>query len=428
MPSAIGIDFGTSNSTVGYSGTDGPRLIALEGIRTAIPRAVFFDFEESHTLFGGEAVAAYTNQHHGRLLRALKSILGSSLIYDKTKLDRRQVSFLDIIGEFLAHLKAKAEANLQTDIDSVVLGRPVWFVDNDPEADPHAQQQLEQAARTQGFKHICFQYEPVAAALDYEQGVQQEELTLIIDIGGGTSDFSIVRVSPDRRKAEDRKSDILASTGVHVGGTDLDKRLSLRQIMPLLGYNTSQRARAELNLPASVYFDLATWHRIAFLYNHKTTMALKEMHRLSAQPGLVDRLMKIVEERNGHRLAGDMEAGKIGLSHQASVPLKLDYVESGLNVLLQKDIFEEATEQERSKIVQGIGECITQAGIASTQIDTVFLTGGTTAIPSIYHACSNAVPNARIVEGDKLGSVGMGLAIDSAIKFGCSFNEHHQKR
>ena len=48
-----------------------------------------------------------------------------------------------------------------------MLGRPVHFVDEDEEGDKRAEQELEKAARAQGFKHIAFQFEPIAAALDY---------------------------------------------------------------------------------------------------------------------------------------------------------------------------------------------------------------------------------------------------------------------
>jgi hypothetical chaperone protein len=414
---AIGIDFGTSNSTVGFMEHKRPQLIALEDGKTTIPSAVFFDIEQHQTLFGRAAVRSYVDHCEGRLLRALKSILGSSLIDDTTRVGGRRLSFKTIIGEFIGHLKATAENQLSCEIDSVVLGRPVRFVDGDDRADKAAEHQLESAAHAHGFRHIQFQYEPIAAALDYEQSVTREELALIVDIGGGTSDFSVVRVSPERRGAPDRKDDVLANTGVHVGGTDLDRRISVDQVMPLLGYKTTMRDKPEIDLPMAVFHDLATWHKIGFLYNNKVMHKLHELHAMAARPDLVQRLVKVVHDRNGHRLAGQVEAAKIMLSTNARNTLALNFIEPGLEAALHKNIFESSIKPEQNKIVTCINECLSQANLSASQIDTLFMTGGTTSIPSVFDACKHALPQAKLVEGDKLGSVGSGLAIDASTKF-----------
>ena len=202
MPPAFGgIDFGTSNSTVGIVAAGRPQLVALEGADTTLPSAVFFNFEDNHTYFGRRAIADYTDNAEGRLLRALKSVLGSSLIHEKTRIKARSVAFSDIIGEFIGFLKARLDDAVQDTVEDVVLGRPVHSSSTTMRPPtPQRRDELEKAARRQGFKHIEFQYEPIAAALDYEQSVQRQELALIVDIGGGTSDFSIVRVSPEGAK------------------------------------------------------------------------------------------------------------------------------------------------------------------------------------------------------------------------------------
>lgn len=418
MAASIGVDFGTSNSTAGYSDSRGPQLLPLEDGKTTIPSAIFYDTEDHRTLFGRKAIAAYIDHGEGRLLRALKSVLGSNLIEDTTQVGARRISFKSIIGEFIGHLKATAEAKLERPVENAVLGRPVWFIDGDAEADLAAQTQLEAAARTNGFKHIQFQYEPIAAALDYEQTVAREELALIADIGGGTSDFSIIRVSPERRGKADRKSDILGNTGVHVGGTDLDRGLSVGQVMRLFGHRTPQRVRPELELPSSYYFDLATWHKIVFLYNRKFLNSLKEIRHIAMHPDLVDRLIRLVKDRNGHRLAGDVEAAKIALSEADTASFELGYVETGLGVSVERTRFEADIAYETNKIARCIEDCVTQAGVAPEMIDTIVLTGGTTSVPAVFNLCRRIAPNARLVESNKLGSVGTGLAIDAALKFG----------
>jgi hypothetical chaperone protein len=422
MSAAIAIDFGTSNSAVGFLKDGSPCLVELEDKRMTIPSAVFYDTEENSVRVGNEAISFYVDGCEGRLLRSLKSILGNSLINESTEIGYKNIKFKDIIADFIEHLKNKAEQALGDSVDSVVMGRPVWFVDSDEQADALAQSHLEEISKKAGFKNVLFQYEPIAAALDYEQSVKKEELALIVDIGGGTSDFSVVRVSPDRRGKTDRKEDVLANTGVHVGGTDLDLRLSLEQVMPLFGYKTRTRSLfpgdAILDLPSTYYRELATWHKIVFLYNNNAMRGVKELHYRAQRQDLVERLVRIIRHQEGHRLAADVEAAKIILSEKEKASFSLSYVEKGLCASVCRKMFERDIENEQQRIVFQIQECLKQAGVSPSGINTLFLTGGSTAIPIIAQACRNTVPHARVVAGNRFGSVGMGLTIDAGIKFG----------
>ncbi|QAZ66982.1 heat-shock protein [Solidesulfovibrio carbinolicus] len=419
---ALGIDFGTSNSAVGLLKDGLSCLVALEDGKQTIPSAIFYDTEEDAVRFGNEAIAFYMDGCEGRLLRSLKSILGSSLVNESTEVGYKNIAFKDIIVTFVRHLKATAETAVGHDVDRVVMGRPVRFVDADEQADVLAQAHLEEIARKAGFREVLFQYEPIAAALDYEQSVKQEELALIVDIGGGTSDFSVVRVSPDRRGKADRKQDILANTGVHVGGTDLDLKLSLEQVMPLFGYRTQTRSLHPgdpiLDLPPMYYRELATWHKIVFLYNNRALQGVKNIKYHAQRQDLVDRLVRIIERQEGHRLAGDVEAAKIALSQQDAASISLNYVEKGLEASLRRQPFESDIAPETASIVLKINECLTLAGVPASAIETLFMTGGSTAIPCIAQACRQTVPAARLVEGSRFGSVGIGLALDAGRKFG----------
>ncbi|WP_292293431.1 Hsp70 family protein, partial [Mesorhizobium sp.] len=323
MQSAFGgIDFGTSNSTVGVIRNGQARLVALEGEQPTLPSAVFFNFEDGHTYFGRRAISDYTDSIEGRLMRSLKSVLGSSLAHEKTRIKARLIGFTDIIGFFIAHLKQRLEEDAGTSVETIVLGRPVQFVDDDAEADARAQGELEKAARAQGFKHIAFQFEPIAAALDYEQKVAREELALIVDMGGGTSDFSVVRVSPERARSADRKGDILANRGIHIGGTDFDRLLSIAHVMPELGYLTPTKD-GKRNLPASYFIDLATWQRINLVYTAKAMTDLRQIRFEAERADLVGRFIHIVEHRYGHAIAGLVERAKIALTDQSSAEVRV---------------------------------------------------------------------------------------------------------
>ena len=411
-----GIDFGTSNSTVGVIRNGQARLVALEGEQPTLPSAVFFNFEDGHTYFGRRAIADYTDAIEGRLMRSLKSVLGSSLAHEKTRIKARQIGFIDIVGMFVGHLKKRLEADAGAPVENVVLGRPVQFVDDDADADAKAQGELEKAARAQGFKHIAFQFEPIAAALDYEQGVAREELALIVDMGGGTSDFSIVRVSPQRARSGDRKDDILANRGIHIGGTDFDRLLSIAHVMPKLGYLTPTKD-GKRNLPASYFIDLATWQRINLVYTAKAMTDLRQIRFEAKRADLVERFIHIVEHRYGHALAGLVERAKIALTDQASADVTVALPGVHFAAEITRTGLEETIAADIGRVSATVRQTITEAGVKASEITAVFLTGGSTAIPLARREILSLVPQAAVIEGDMFGSVGLGLALDARRKF-----------
>ncbi|PWB83823.1 MAG: heat-shock protein, partial [Methylocystaceae bacterium] len=311
-----GLDFGTSNSTVACARGDGSALVPVEGDKTTIPSSIFFDFDDGSACFGRQALQAYVDGQDGRLMRSLKSVLGHPLLDETVRIKRRAYTYGDIIGLLVAHLKRSADAAAGADVSQVVMGRPVHFVDDDETADRKAQDSLEAIARAQGFRHVEFQYEPIAAALDYERTVAEEQYALIADIGGGTSDFSIVRVSPQGRARADRSADVLANTGVHIGGTDFDRLLSMKAVMPHFGLNSETKSHFGgkiLAVPNAYFGDLATWHRINLLYSQATLRELNDLEKRSLAPALLRRLRNVVEQRQGHAIALQVERAKIAL-------------------------------------------------------------------------------------------------------------------
>lgn len=413
-----GMDFGTSNSTFAVAGgNQAPRLLPLEDGKPTIPSAIFFSFEEDRTYFGRQAVSEYVTGADGRLMRSIKSVLGTSLFNDTTRVKREALKFSDILGRFIGELKHRSEAVLGSEIGEIVCGRPVRFVDDDDAADAEAQRQLESAVRAQGYRHVEFQFEPIAAALDYEQQVTGEELGLVADIGGGTSDFTVIRVSPERARAKDRKADILATAGVHVGGTDFDRLLSLKKVMPLMGYGT-ETADGKRPLPSAPYYDLATWHRINRLYNAKVMAELRSTQQEARFPDLVAMLVALVEDRQGHRLAGRVEEAKIALSEAALTQFRFVTRDVRLETGIALEELDAVLAAANESIAKAIGRTLAAAGIAGERIDTLILTGGSTRVPAVAGMLRGLFPTARAVETDAFGSVGLGLAIDAARRFG----------
>lgn len=413
---ALGIDFGTSNSTVGWWRPDTEPLIALEDDKITLPSVIFFNVEERRPVYGRLALHEYLEGYEGRLMRSLKSLLGSSLLKSETTVLGSAMPFKDLLGLFIGELKKRAETVAGREFESVVLGRPVFFVDDDPKADQEAQDTLVAVAQKLGFKDVSFQYEPLAAAFDYERSIQREELVLIVDIGGGTSDFSLVRLSPERREVADRQGDILATGGVHIGGTDFDKQLSIQGVMPLFGYGSKMKSDAFM--PTSYHLNLATWHTINAVYAQKSQLALQNMRYDIVDATGIDRLFKLIEQRAGHWLAMQVEASKIELSDAERRDIDLARVEAGLVAELSRELFEGAIGPLLERVRGSISELLNSADVNPARVDTVFFTGGSSGVPALRQSVAAMLPNARHVDGDRFGGIGNGLAIEAMKRYG----------
>jgi hypothetical chaperone protein len=413
---ACGIDFGTSNSTVGWSRPGQAALLALEGDKLTLPSVVFFHAEDSVTSYGRAALADYLIGDEGRLMRSLKSLLGTSLMDDFTEVAGRVLPFRELLALFIGELKSRAEVSAGQSFSSAVLGRPVFFVDDDPQADKVAENTLAEIARAAGLRHIEFQYEPIAAAFDYESQISREELVLVVDIGGGTSDFALVRLGPEQAGKQERKDDILASGGVHIGGTDFDKHLSLAGVMPLLGLGS--QLKSGLQVPSSPYFNLATWHTINQAYTRKAWAQIVEVTREGCEPEKLQALQNLVQQKDGHWLAMQVEAAKISLSSESEVLMDLSRIGGAKDVRMQRTIFDHAIAGLVGRIGETVNQLLRDAEVAADQVDTVFFTGGSSGVPLLRQSVGELLPQAQRVEGDLFGSIGAGLAIDAARKFG----------
>jgi hypothetical chaperone protein len=416
MANACGVDFGTSNSTVGWVRPGQSALLPLEDGKATLPSVVFFNADDEQVRYGRAALADYLEGYEGRLMRSLKSLLGTSLMEGQTEVAGRALPFRQLLAHFIGEVKRRAEREAGRTFDRAVFGRPVYFVDDDAEADRLAEDTLAGIARSVGFHEIGFQYEPIAAAFDYESRIDREELVLIADIGGGTSDFSLVRLGPGRTGRAERRDDILATGGVHIGGTDFDKYLSLVSVMPLLGHGSALLSGAAV--PSSYYFNLATWHTINQAYTRKSIAQLADLVRDAAEPDKLKRLQRLIDERAGHWLAMRVEEAKIALSDAPEVALDLDRLDPPETLRVGRELFTTSIAGLVDNVGATVQRLLGDAGIAPERVDTVFFTGGSSGVASLRERIAAIVPDARRVEGDLFGSIGAGLAIDAARKFG----------
>ena len=289
------------------------------------------------------------------------------------------------------------------------MGRPVHFVDDDPERDALAQRSLLQAAQSVGFEDVAFQLEPIAAALDYERRLKRESVVLVVDIGGGTSDFTVVRLGPQRMTRAERANDILATTGVHIGGTDFDQKLSLEQVMPMLGYRHLGPQQREV--PSRIFFDLSTWHLINWLYQSRALSQARDLRSNYSDPHMHQRLMKVLNHRLGHQMAHELEQAKIRCSdlHDNTV-VDLSFVEKGFAVQLAPSDMREHLETLLSRVVACARDCVQRAGVSDGALDAIYLTGGSSALRPFQAALQAEFPGVALVEGDLFGGVAAGLA------------------
>nr|WP_315234638.1 Hsp70 family protein [uncultured Albidiferax sp.] len=409
----LGIDFGTSNTVAALVRADGSLdTIALDAGKPTLPTALFFSHEDQHTSFGTAAMQAYLAGTDGRLMRSIKSLLGSSLMDEKTVVNGQLMSFTDILGLFFKELKKRSEAHLGHAVQHAMLGRPVHFVDGNPARDALAQATLEQAARAAGFDEVQFQLEPIAAAFDFERRVTQDTTVLVVDIGGGTSDFTVVRVGPGRQALGDRSRDILATTGVHIGGTDFDQILNLRHAMPLLGLGHTGPSGREV--PSGVFFDLSTWHLIHQSYSRKSLAQAADLRDAYTDRRMHQRLLQVLQDRVGHHILANVEAAKIACSLSAApADIDLDCIERGLDARLTPEGLAQALQAQLARVVQCAQECVELAGVERP--DAVYLTGGSSALAPLQQALQALFPQSRMVVGDRFSSVAAGLAYAGSV-------------
>jgi hypothetical chaperone protein len=262
---------------------------------------------------------------------------------------------------------------------------------------------------------VEFQLEPIAAALDYERTLTREETVLVIDVGGGTADFALVRLAPGRRARIDRTADVLANQGIHIAGTDFDARLHLAWVMPVLGYGaTGPKGKP---VPSPVFFDLSTWHRINLLYTPRFSASLRELRAFFTDAAIYRRLQNVIEQRLGHELLGRTEQAKIELSQAAQARVDLARIEGGLGAAAVQSEMIALLARLLDKLVAVARTAVASAGIADTGVSTLYFTGGSSGMTALRAAFERAFPASRVVVGDLFGSVVSGLGLDAGRRF-----------
>ncbi|MDF0534146.1 molecular chaperone [Shewanella sp. A32] len=448
----IGFDYGTSNCSVAHMVNGEPQLLPLENASHYLPSTLAAPTRESVSEYlfrhyqiqpldavGQQLLrrSVATNREEGINLHAEDLLFGQAalelylahpqdLYYVKSPksflgamgLHEVQLSFFeDLVCAMMANIKRRAEQISQQTIDDTVIGRPINFQGSGGEASNHqAENILRRAATRAGFRQIEFQFEPVAAGLEYEAGLTQEQTVLVVDIGGGTTDCSLLQMGPNWRKKKDRNDSLLAHSGQRVGGNDLDIHLAFRQLMPHFGLGSLLESGLEMPMKQ-------LWNPVAIndlsaqndFYGQRNLAELKLLHKEAQQPQKLAHLLQVYHDTLGYSLVRRAEEAKIALSQQPEFHSTLTLATEALPVTIHYDEMLQALDGPKLQITKLVREALTQGGCAP---DVIFMTGGSARSPVLRQAVAEVLPQVPLVSGNDFGSVTAGLARWAEVCFG----------
>lgn len=407
---SLGIDFGTSNTGAAYLRDGKPHLIELSPGQTSFPTTFFFDYENRKTLMGHEANRALLGGEDGRFMRALKRVLGTTLMHQPRQILNDRVTFVDIIARFLRHVKTQAEAETGLTFDHVISGRPVVFHGAGDPREAQAQADLQACYSAAGFKDVSFVNEPEAAAIASGALEHAGEIGLIVDIGGGTSDFSVFR-------SGNAGVEILANHGVRIGGTDFDRAINIDRVMPLLGRGGDLRkimGPGTTPLPKAIFNDLATWEKIPFLYTAQNRRLVDEMAGLAIEPEKLNRFADVLEHELGHEIAFAVERGKIdaNVGNENSL-IVLDQIEKGLSAPIPADALGCVLAPYAETLLLTAQETLDLAGLDAARVDRVIYVGGSSLMKMVTDTMNARFPKAQHAFSEVFSAVADGLALSS---------------
>lgn len=425
---AIGIDFGTTNSSVALA-TGGAQVSLVTfpngAAETTSSRSVLYleqlksptGVRRIHSLTGPAAILHYLDaEEKGRLIQSLKSHLSSRSLTG-TEIFGRRHKLEDLIARMLKDLRRRAEEQFGTPIHHATIGRPVRFVGAaNSEDDDFAVERLREAFTLAGFERVEFEFEPIAAAYTYQATLDHDELILIGDFGGGTSDFSLVRVGPGVQRRGRTPKDLLGNSGVGVAGDAFDARIVRKLVSPELGSNSEARSMNKLlpAVPAWIYANLERWHYLSFLRTNNVREILKSARIRALEPAKIEALIALIEEDLGFQLHQAVQRLKFELTRSETAEFRFQDGSIDLRVPVKRAEFEKWINEDLLAIERCIDKLFEDSGISPSEVDRVFLTGGSSFVPAVRRIFSIRFGAGRISSGNEFTSVAHGLALRAA--------------
>jgi hypothetical chaperone protein len=422
MDRSVGIDFGTTNSAVGVAEADGRVTLARfphrGGVSDTFRSILYFhpQLRDAQNrlapLAGMRAIDRYLEAaDEGRLMQSLKSYLADRT-FERTNVFGRSLSLIDLLGLLLRDLRERAEEALGPLGRRLVVGRPVHFSNaSGPEDDAFAVDRLRAAVLAAGFDEIVFEHEPVAAAYYYETRLDHDEVCLIADFGGGTSDFSVIMVGPSHRREGGGR--ILANDGVAIAGDVLDSRVLYQIVAPALGLGSTYRSMfgQALTVPVWIYDRLRRWHHLSFLKTPKNVELLKEIADQATEPEKIRALWHIVDDDLGYHLYRAVERAKVELSSREATRFHFEDGPLVIDAPVTRAQFEAWIAADVTAMAACVDRVLESAGASRGDVDRVFMTGGTSFVPAVRRIFDERFGADRIEAGGEMISVASGLAL-----------------
>ncbi len=423
---AIGIDFGTTNSSIACADpVSGVALASFPfagGMTDAYRSLLYLEqIKQQNKVFikswsGPQGIERYLEaEHKGRLIQSMKSFLTSRSLQTTDVFGRRR-TLEELIAAILGDLRKEAERQFRTTVRSAVVGRPVHFVGSQTEEDDnYAQERLEQAFHLAGFEAVSFEMEPVAAAHYYESTLDHDELILIGDFGGGTSDFSLVRVGPGVRRRGRTQQDLLGNAGIGLAGDSFDAKLIRHIVSPALGAGSQISSMNKiLPVPNWVYFKLERWHHLSFLRTKDVMNMLRSVKTQALEPEKIGALIDLIQEDLGYQLHRAIQKTKYDLSNQETARFTFADGAIDLNSVVHRRDFELWIAEELTQMETCVESLLKTCGVDARDVDMVFLTGGSSFVPAVRRIFDMRFGPERIRTGHEFTSVAMGLALKAA--------------
>jgi hypothetical chaperone protein len=428
--SAVGVDFGTTNSTIAYVNPSGKVELAQFsdiGHLTNSYRSLLYLEQVREN--GNKITKSWTGpegiQHYlsaddkGRLMQSLKSFLANRSLLG-TEIFGRRYTVEWLIARILKDLREHSEAQFGIEIKTAMVGRPVQFVGAEKEQDNlYAEARLTQAFHAAGYENISFESEPVAAAHYYESTLDQDQLILIGDFGGGTSDFSLIRVGPTIRRKGRTPADLLGNAGVGVAGDNFDARIIKHLVAPALGSESQIKSLDKvLPVPAWIYAKLERWHHLSFLKARDVMEMLRGLAAQSMEPEKIKALIHLIREDLGFQLHRCVQKVKCDLSRNTASTFEFSDGYISLEAKVERKAFEEWISEDLEKIEDCVDTLLDSSGVPFREVDAVFLTGGSSFVPAVRHLFETRFGAEKIKTGNEFTSVAHGLALRAAEKHG----------
>nr|WP_294942759.1 Hsp70 family protein [uncultured Mucilaginibacter sp.] len=407
-----GIDFGTTNS-----------VLAIYNERTReidstiiIPSLIYFyEAGSQNYVVGEEAISAYLNDGmKGRFIKSVKQILSKSS-FTETRIQNRRYTAPELVAIILKELKRRADLLTGQYCRKAVIGRPVFFDDDDVKKDTLAQTRLNKAAELAGFTEVRFQFEPIGAAFAYEKTLTKKENVLVADLGGGTTDFTYLMLNPGNARSKDRKNDMMATGGIYIGGDSFDSAFMWEKGTPYFGKNTLYEATPGkvLNVPKSLFANICSWEQMNFFNGLRIKKDIEDYYYFSGNNRLFKNLITLIDNNLGYSVFQSIEKTKIALTTAGQAPFC--YRQMGIEIDEQISLadYDQIIGKDVARISAYLDNFLVENNIDPQAIDTLFLTGGTSMVACVHQLFKSKFPHVSLNSGDNFKSVAKGLAYSS---------------